>query len=130
MQSAAGPTPRKVLVIDDDRDIARVISILVSHCGYEVRVAHDAVTSLEVAREFQPDVALLDIGLPDMTGYELARRLREEAGMQQALLVALTGYAQDEDRALSHAAGIDVHLVKPVTLDALEEVLSRRAAKE
>ncbi len=115
----------RVLIVEDNPDIAKVLGILVQHIGYEVRIVNDALSSLVVAREFQPHIALLDIGLPVMSGYELARRLRSEAGMDGALLVALTGYAQDEDFAQSREAGFDIHLVKPVTLDSLQQALEQ-----
>lgn len=116
---------RRVLIVDDNPDIAKVIGALVRHCGYDVRLAHEPLASLELAREFIPHIALLDIGLPGMTGYELARRMRAEAGMEQSLLVALTGYGEEEDRQRAREAGFDIHLVKPVTFDALQQALSQ-----
>jgi CheY-like chemotaxis protein len=120
------PAPARVLIVDDNVDIAKMMSVLVAHCGHLPRVVHDPQTSLDVAREFQPDVAFLDIGLPGMSGHELARRLRQEPGLQNVLLVALTGYSQEEDRQRSEESGFDVHLVKPVTLAMLQQILAQR----
>lgn len=119
-------SPAKVLIVDDNADIAKVMGVLVEHCGHVARVANDASTSIDVAREFRPDIAFLDIGLPDMTGYELATRLRGEPGLEKTLLVALTGYSDVADRERSEQSGFDLHLVKPVTLDTLQQVLDRR----
>ncbi len=117
----------RVLIVDDNADITKVLSVLVEHSGHVARMAYDAVSSIELAREFQPDVALLDIGLPGMSGYELAQRLRCEKGLEKTLLVALTGYSRDEDRKRAEESGFAVHLVKPVTVDALQQVLQRVA---
>jgi CheY-like chemotaxis protein len=118
-------SPARVLIVDDNVDIAKVLGALVEHCGHIPRIVHDAKSSLEASREFQPHVALLDIGLPDMNGYELAGLLRAQRGLENMLIVALTGYAQEEDRQRAKEAGFDIHLVKPVTIDALQQVLDQ-----
>ena len=116
---------RRVLVVDDNIDGARVLARLLRAGGHETLVAHDGPAALEEARAHPPDVVLLDIGLPGMDGYQVARRLRELDGMDRALLVALTGYGRDEDRRRSMEAGFDHHLVKPVDPGSLKELLTR-----
>jgi CheY-like chemotaxis protein len=111
---SAEPAGRlRILVVDDNVDSAESLSLLLELGGHEVRTAHDGPAALEAARAFQPRVVLLDIGLPGMSGYEVARRLREMSGMERALLLALTGYGQEDDLRLARAAGFDQHLVKP-----------------
>ena len=92
-------------------------------CGHDVRTAFDGQAALETAREFRPEVVLLDIGLPQMDGYEVARRLRAESDTRSPVLVAVTGYGQDEDRIHALQRGFDHHLVKPVELRSLEAIL-------
>lgn len=115
-----------VLVVDDSVDGAETLADLLQIWGHEVRLAFDGPTALTRAIDFQPAVVLLDIGLPGMDGYEVARRLRREAAFPaNALLVALTGYGQDSDRRRALQAGFDEHLTKPVDLDALRTLLAR-----
>ena len=114
---------RRVLVVDDNVDAAQSLSVLLELKGHDVRVAHDGVSGLELARAFAPEVILLDIGMPDVDGYEVARRVRREPALGGALLVALTGYGQEEDRRRSRDAGFDGHLVKPLDVGALERLL-------
>ncbi len=121
--SAAG-APRRILVVDDNADAAESLAMLLRLKGHDVRTAHDGAAALDVARTFGPQVVLLDIGLPGMDGYEVARRLRREEGLKGVLLVALTGYGQEEDRRRSREAGFNRHLVKPVEPGALNEVLT------
>ena len=123
---AAAPGPgRRVLIVDDSADSAETLAILLRRFGHEVRTAGDGPRALELARQEPPDVALLDIGLPNMDGLELARRMRSDLGLTNAYLIALTGYGQDEDRRRSEAAGFDAHLVKPVDLDRLRRLLAQ-----
>ena len=103
-----------MLVVDDNVDGALMLARLLRGWGHQVAVAHDGDTAIELARDQPFDVVLLDIGLPGMDGYEVAQALRGQAGLDQTLLVALTGYGQDEDRRRSAEAGFDHHLVKPV----------------
>jgi two-component system CheB/CheR fusion protein len=117
---------RRVLVVDDDRDAADSLALLLGVRGHQVQTAHDGVAALEAARAFGPEVVLLDIGLPRLDGYQVARLLRQEPQTQGALLVALTGYGQEQDRRRSLAAGFDIHLVKPFDPDELEEILASR----
>jgi PAS domain S-box-containing protein len=119
------PPRRPILVVDDNADAANSLARLLSRLyGQEVRVAHDGPSALEIAREFRPEVVLLDIGMPGMDGYEVARRLRERAEFGGTLLVALTGWGQDSDRRKSQEAGFDRHLIKPVAPEALRELLA------
>jgi PAS domain S-box-containing protein len=115
----------RILVVDDNLDGAATIGEALADVGYEVAIAHDGPSALAIAGPFKPDIGLLDIGLPVMDGYELARRLRQGAGVPPDLrLVAITGYGLDTDRQLSREAGFDAHLVKPVSLEDLLESIS------
>jgi PAS domain S-box-containing protein len=127
----AGEIPgRRILVVDDNVDAADSMGRLLSRIwGQDVRVAYDGPAALEVARSFRPEVVLLDLGLPGMDGCEVARQLRGEPGLADALLVAVTGWGQESDREMSRAAGFDLHLVKPVQLEMLREVLTTAAVR-
>jgi CheY-like chemotaxis protein len=125
----AGPTAaessgRRVLAVDDNVDVVESLALLLGMQGHDVRTAHDGLNALEQAEAFRPEVIILDIGLPGMDGYEVARRLRERVASQGVLLVALTGYGRDEDRRRSLAAGFDRHLVKPVDPTDLRDLLA------
>jgi PAS domain S-box-containing protein len=115
----------RVLVVDDNTDAADSIAILLGAAGHDVRVAYSANSALQTAVEYQPEIVLLDLGLPGMDGYEVARRLRQRAELRDTKLVALTGYGQDADRQRSQEAGFDYHLVKPVDSGTLQELLER-----
>jgi PAS domain S-box-containing protein len=115
---------RRVLVVDDNVDAAESIGMLLRLWGHEVRVAYNGPQALEAADEYRPEVVVLDIGLPGMSGYEVARQLRQRPQFKTALLVAVTGYGQDEDRRRSGEAGFDHHLTKPVDPDALHALLA------
>jgi len=119
--------PRRVLIVDDNHDAAESTALIVSASGHTVEVAYDGSMALNIAASFKPEVALLDIGLPGMDGYELAKRLRSLPGMENALLVAISGYGTEEDHRASQAAGLDCHLVKPVDPDTLARVLATAA---
>jgi CheY-like chemotaxis protein len=112
---------RRVLVVDDNRDAADSMALLLRLGGHDVVIAESGHAALETEREQRPDLVLLDIGLPDVDGYEVARRLR--AAGCPAILAALTGYGQPEDRERALEAGFDEHLVKPVDPRALERLL-------
>nr|WP_293242427.1 PAS domain-containing protein [Panacagrimonas sp.] len=116
---------RRVLIVDDNRDAAESLAILLGTLGANVQVAYEGHVALELARHFRPEVALLDIGMPIMDGHELARRLRALPDGDRLVLVALTGWGQDEDKSQSRAAGFDHHMVKPVDLRQLHELLLR-----
>ncbi|HVF60508.1 MAG TPA: GAF domain-containing protein [Thermoanaerobaculia bacterium] len=115
--------PDRVLVVDDNVDAADGLAELLRTVGFEVRVAYDGPRALAVSQEFRPDVALLDIGLPLMDGYELARELREQAAGRPLRLIAVTGYGQESDRARSRAAGFDSHQVKPIGMETLIDAM-------
>jgi PAS domain S-box-containing protein len=116
---------RRVLVVDDNADAAESLAVLLRLDGHEVCTAHDGAAALETARGFRPEVVVLDIGLPRMDGYQVARRLRAEVGLTEALVVALTGYGQEEDRRRAEQAGFDAHLVKPADPEVLQRLLAR-----
>jgi signal transduction histidine kinase/CheY-like chemotaxis protein len=113
----------RVLVVDDSEDTARGLARLLRRGGHDVRLAHDGPTALTLACEQHPEYVLLDIGLPGMDGYQLASQLRREEWGRAAVLIAISGYGQTEDRRRSEAVGIDHHLVKPVDLDALVSLI-------
>lgn len=119
---SGGRAALRVLVVDDNVDSAETLSELLPLWGHDARLAHDGPQALEVARAFQPEVVLLDIGLPGMDGFEVARRIRAEKIPVRQLL-AMTGYGEDEDRQKAKDAGFDGHLVKPVDPDALQKLL-------
>jgi CheY-like chemotaxis protein len=102
--------------------------MLLKRAGHEVRVAHDGLQAVEGAAAFQPDVILLDIGLPGLNGYEAARRIREQQRDKDLTLVAVTGWGQEEDRHRSEEAGFDAHIVKPVDFAALTRLLAEPSA--
>jgi CheY-like chemotaxis protein len=114
---------RRILIVDDNRDAAQALRELVEVWGYAAAVAFDPVEALQRARNFHPELVILDIGLPVMDGYELAERLRGIPGLEKVSIAAATGYGQDADRARAERAGIDAHLVKPVDGDRLRQVL-------
>ncbi|WP_233857017.1 PAS domain-containing hybrid sensor histidine kinase/response regulator [Paraburkholderia sp. HD33-4] len=124
-EPAPGParTALRVLVVDDNRDAADSLAMLCESEGHTACVAYSSVEALQAAPSFVPDVALLDIGLPDIDGYELARQLRRK-GAAKPLLIAITGYGQTEDRLRAQSAGFDYHFVKPVNIDSLLKLLA------
>ncbi len=126
--SADGPraatTSHRILVVDDNTDAAGSLALLLRLQGHEVRVAHDGISALDTARSHLPQLIFLDIGMPDMDGYEVARRLRGIPGLERTVVAALTGWGQQEDRRRSAAAGFDHHLVKPLEVHVLEELLA------
>ena len=118
----------RVLVVDDNKDSAETLSMLLQILGNDVSSAFDGEQALEMVKELKPDVVLLDIGLPKLNGYEVAKLIRLEPWGHRALLVAITGWGQTEDKALSREAGFDHHLVKPVDPDALLKLMEKRKA--
>jgi CheY-like chemotaxis protein len=119
----AGPSLR-VLVVDDNVDAAQSWAMLLKFSGHQVRMAHTGPTALEAALEYRPNVVLLDIGLPGMDGYEVAKRIREQPVLQNVVLVAMTGYGQDTDRQRSQEVGFNAHLVKPVDFGKVQQILA------
>jgi PAS domain S-box-containing protein len=130
-RAAAGATParRRILVVDDNRDAAESLAMLLELGGDETRVVHDGLAALDAAEEMRPDVVLLDLGLPRLDGIEVARRLRATEACRHVLLIALTGWGQDDDRRKSSAAGFDHHLVKPVDHETLLALLDGADAR-
>ncbi len=121
---AAPPARRRILVVDDNRDAADSLALMLQLMGHETHTGHDGLEAVALAAAHQPDVVLLDIGMPNLDGYGAARRIRELPGAADMTLVALTGWSQEEDRRKSAAAGFNRHLVKPVDLAALQDVLA------
>ena len=118
------PSARRILIVDDNRDSADSLGMLLSMMGNKVYTAQDGLEAVGAAAAFQPDVVLLDIGLPKLNGYEACRRIREQEGGERMLLVALTGWGKEEDRRRSKEAGFDHHLTKPIEFDALQKLLA------
>jgi CheY-like chemotaxis protein len=114
----------RVLVVDDNVDAAETLALLLKEEGNDVQTALDGPGALEAAVGFRPNVALLDIGLPTMDGYEVARQLRKDPTFNNMLLVAVTGYGQDIDRQRAHDAGFDHHLVKPADFGKVQQILA------
>ncbi|APA90464.1 response regulator (plasmid) [Paraburkholderia sprentiae WSM5005] len=123
-ESPARMTGRRIIVVDDNQDAAESLAMLLALDGHEVRTAGDGLTGLQLAQEFCPQAVLLDIGLPGIDGYEVARRIRRQPWGKQLLLVAVSGWGQESDRQAAADAGFDHHLIKPVNLDELTTVLS------
>ena len=127
--ASGGRQPLRVLVADDNRDNADSSAMLLRMAGHEVRTAYSGREALTTAAEFAPQVALLDIGMPEMNGYEVARHLRGTQWGARMLLVAVTGWGQDDDRRRAEAAGFDHHLAKPIDLATLEPLLAAQHAE-
>ncbi|HEV3118762.1 MAG TPA: response regulator, partial [Gemmataceae bacterium] len=125
----ASAAVRRVLVVDDNQDSAESLAKLLQITGHETRTAYDGQAALAAAAAFAPEAILLDIGLPGMDGYEVARRLREESSTRQIVLIAVTGYGGEEDERRSREAGFDFHLTKPVRLNMLDELLNGPATR-
>jgi CheY-like chemotaxis protein len=121
--AGVAPSRHRILVVDDNRDFADSLAAMLRAMGNEVRVEHDGVAARDAAQEFRPGLAFVDIGLPKMNGYDVARALREAPGTRNAILVAVTGWGQPGDRQRAKEAGFDEHMVKPVDLDRLRELL-------
>jgi CheY-like chemotaxis protein/nitrogen-specific signal transduction histidine kinase len=118
-----GPSLR-VLVVDDNVDTVTTLALLVRECGHDVRTAYDGLAVLEAALDYRPNVVLLDIGLPGLNGFEVAKRMRQQPALQTAVLVAMTGYGQESDRQRSQEAGFDHHLVKPGDFGKVLQILA------
>lgn len=115
---------RRILVVDDNRDSASTLAMLLRLSGNETRTANDGLEAIELADQFRPELVLLDIGLPRLSGYEVAQRIRQQPWGQNIVLIALTGWGQEDDRRKSKAAGFDAHLVKPLDQAALAKLLN------
>ena len=126
-EASGPPPPCRVLVADDNPDAAEMMRVMLGFRGHEVRVAADGVQAVDMARDFQPDIVFLDIGMPRMDGYEAARRIREMG--RRVTLIALTGWGQDEDKVRSREAGFDHHLTKPPEREQLERLIGQCGTK-
>ncbi len=115
---------RRILVADDNADSATSLGLMLKFMGNETRTANDGLEAVETAEQFRPDVILLDIGMPKLNGYEACRRIREQSWGAKTIIIALTGWGQDEDKRRSQEAGFDHHLVKPVDVSALEKLIA------
>ena len=122
---AAASGKRRILVVDDNRDAAESLGMMLRLMGNEVQTANDGLAAVDVAQEFHPDIILLDIGLPKLNGYDACRRIREQPWSKDMVIVALTGWGQEEDRLRSKEAGFDQHLVKPVDMNDLTRLLAQ-----
>ncbi len=120
----SGPAPRRILIVEDNRDSALSLQMLLEAMGHTVGVVHDGESAVAAAAAETPDVILMDIGLPRMSGYDAARAIRRERAARPPLIVALTGWGQPEDRRRSSEAGIDHHLVKPLDMERLRQILA------
>jgi CheY-like chemotaxis protein len=123
-REAAAPARRKVLIADDNRDAAESLAMLLEMAGHEVRVAHSGRAALSLTQVFRPDTVLLDIGMPDLSGYEVAQFLRREPWTTGIRLIALTGWGQESDRRRALEAGFDEHMIKPVDPDKLAALIA------
>lgn len=118
-------TGLRVVIAEDIEDCAESMALLLRIYGHEVEVARNGQTALAMVKTSQPDVLLLDIGLPGMDGYEVAQRLNEQLGQKKTIIIAVTGYGQERDLRRSADAGIDLHLTKPVDPEQLRKILAR-----
>jgi CheY-like chemotaxis protein len=119
--------PYRILIVDDNREAAESLGVLLEELGETISLAFGGREALQVVDTFEPEVVLVDIGMPGMDGYEVCRRIRAAPGHRQTLLVALTGWGQDEDRERSRRAGFDHHFVKPLNVQKLRALLEHRA---
>jgi len=119
----AQAAPRRIVIADDNEDSAQSFAMLLSFSGHEVKIAHDGAEALDAVRNFRPDVAFLDIGMPGLTGYEVAQAVRAEPWGRDVTLIAVTGWGQPDDKQRAHTAGFDRHLVKPIDPDEVDRLL-------
>jgi len=120
MTSAAG---KRILIADDNLDAAESLQLWLQLSGHEVQIAASGVAALELAATFLPEVALLDLGMPGLNGFDVARRIRKAPWGKSMVLIALTGWGQEEDRRRTAEAGFDHHLTKPIPPDTIEELI-------
>jgi CheY-like chemotaxis protein len=116
-------TRRRVLIVDDNVDAAESLGMLLAQNGHEVRTAHGGVQAVSLAKSFRPEIMILDLGMPEMDGYAVARAIREDPMLAHTRLIALSGYGQPEDRRRTTAAGFEAHLIKPVDPDKVNALL-------
>lgn len=115
----------RILIVEDDADAADCTAMLMRLVGHDARIANSGEDALQIAPDYQPDAVLLDLGLPGLNGLEVAQTLREQAKTRRPFLIAVTGFGRELDRERSRAAGIDLHLTKPVNTEQLEQILTR-----
>jgi len=123
-EQSGGAPKRRILIVDDNRDAAASMAMILELMGHQVQTAHDGLAALEAAAAFWPDVILLDIGLPRLNGYEVAREVRQQPWGGQVILIAVTGWGQEEDKRRALEAGCDYHLTKPIDPDGLAKLLA------
>ena len=128
MTQSSPPPPHRVLVVDDYPDTAETMAMLLRLWGHDVCIAHDGPGALALAFTYRPDVVLLDLGLPGMDGFEVARRLRQEAAFRDVFLASVSGFTQEVDSRRAREAGCDCHLFKPVDPDQLRRLLDELRA--
>jgi CheY-like chemotaxis protein len=126
MQEVKSKLPLRVLLVDDYPDTTSTMAVLLGYWGYEVRTATDGPQALAIARDYRPDVVFLDTAMPGMDGPEVARRLRQEIGLANTLVVGISGYGSDTDRARAREAGCDAYLLKPVDPEMVRQLLTAR----
>lgn len=129
MPDTADRPKLRVLVVDDNRDSADTLAMMLRILGHDSHTAYDGQEAVERSQELTPDAVLLDIGMPRLNGYEAAAHIRKQPGGDRMLLLALTGWGQDEDRERARSAGFDSHLVKPVNHEELNKLLTAHATK-
>lgn len=120
---------RRILVVDDNRDSATSMGMMLRLLNNEVATAYDGLEAVKLAEEFRPQVILMDVGMPRLNGLEATKRIRQQNWSRDLTIIALTGWGQESDRALTRAAGCDGHLVKPLNLPDLEQLLAQLPAK-
>jgi CheY-like chemotaxis protein len=130
VSAAADVRPRRMLVVDDNPDVAESLSEWLGDGGHDVRVARTGAAALQEAEAFRPEVLFIDVGLPDMSGHDVARKLRQLPALKDAVLVAVTGYGQQSDRRRSREAGFDHHWIKPLTGEMLADLLASLDARD
>jgi CheY-like chemotaxis protein len=130
MASHDRPSPARILVVDDNVDATRILRIMLEIDGHQVEVLNESAGALAAVRAFEPDIVLLDIGMPGMDGYAVARQLRADGeGKAMPMLVAITGFGREDDARRSLEAGFDRHLTKPVDREALQALIAQRLAR-
>lgn len=115
---------RRILIVDDNRDSADSLARLFRTFGFEALAVYDGHSALELASDFQPDMAFIDIGMPGLDGYDTALQLRQQRDDAQLILVALTGWARESDKHRAYDCGFDMHVAKPMSMDTLKELLT------
>ena len=124
--TASSHEPRRILVVDDNADAADSLGMLLEVRGDEVRIAYDGLEALDAEADFRPEVVLLDIGMPKLSGYDVAKRIRQARG-NAVLIVAITGWGQEDDRQRARDAGFNHHFTKPVDFEMLLELIDRES---